>query len=115
MKIRYIFFDIDNTLFDSRELALRARENAVEAMIDAGLPAKSVKEGYEKLKKIIEKQGSNYGKHFNELVESYGLESSHIVAAGVVAYHNTKFTYLHPYPDVVQTLLELEKQGHQQS
>jgi len=111
--MKWLFFDIDNTLFNSKELALRARQNAVEEMIDAGLPVKSVSDGYAKLRKIIDKTDSNASNHFNLLAEEYKVgHKSHIVAAGVVAYHDTKFAYLKPFPDVVPTLLELRKKYH---
>jgi len=38
-KIKWVFFDIDNTLFDSHSLAKNARKNAVKAMIKTGLKA----------------------------------------------------------------------------
>jgi len=108
---KWIFFDIDNTLFDSKELALRARKNAIKAMIDAGLEVEE-DEAYKRLKRIIEKQGSNYDRHFDELIESYRAPSSRLVAAGTVAYHDTKNAYLVPYPEVVPTLLKLKESGH---
>ena len=111
MKIKYIFFDLDNTLFNSKELALQARKNAINAMIDAGLPADNVDSAYEKLRAIIDKEGANYSTHFNDLAVEYGVTEniSHIVAAGVVAYHNTKFEYLKPFPDAESVLTELGK------
>lgn len=108
---KWIFFDIDNTLFDSKELALRARKNAINAMIDAGLEAEE-DEAYKRLKRIIEKRGSNYNKHFDELIESYRGPSVRLVAAGTVAYHDTKRAYLVPYPEVMPTLLKLKEKGH---
>ncbi len=111
MGLKWVFFDIDNTLFNSKELAEQARKNAIRAMIDAGLPAKSVNLAYRKLMKIVNKYSSNYPHHFNKLIEEYNVRKnkSQIVAAGVVAYHDTKFAYLKPFPDVVPTLLKLSK------
>lgn len=107
--IKWIFFDIDDTLFDSKELAYHSRMNAVKAMISAGLPEKDPEKIYQELLKIIKEKGSNYGKHYDDLLEIYGMRSSQLVASAVVAYHNTKMAYLKPFPDVVPTLLELEK------
>jgi len=113
MKVKWIFFDIDNTLFNTKELALRARKNAIKAMIDMGLQVDDEETAYEKLKRIIKRQGSNSDNHFNELVTSYNAEQPRkIIAAGVVAYHDTKKAYLTPFPDVVQTLLDLSEKGY---
>lgn len=110
--IKWIFFDIDNTLFDSKELALRARKNAIKAMIDAGLEGEEEKL-YEKLRGIVKKLGSNADTHFNELVKGVmGEESEGIIAAGVVAYHDTKKAYLRPFPEVVPVLIELTRKGY---
>lgn len=110
--VKWIFFDIDNTLFDTKELALRARKNAIKAMIDAGLDEDEEKV-YEKLRGIVKKLGSNSDQHFNELVKSLmGWESKRVIAAGVVAYHDTKRAYLKPFPEVVPTLVELTRRGY---
>jgi putative hydrolase of the HAD superfamily len=111
MKLKYIFFDIDNTLFNSQELALRCRKNAMKAMIDAGLKADR-DEAYEKLRSIVKKRGANYDRHFNELLEFYKADKPEIIAAGVVAYHDTKRAYLKPFPDVVPTMLKLSELGY---
>ncbi len=37
MPIKAIFFDIDDTLYDSTKLTTMARKNSIKAMIDAGL------------------------------------------------------------------------------
>lgn len=109
--IKWIFFDIDNTLYETNQLAEEARKNAVNAMISAGLPVNSVSETYKKLKKIIEQYSSNYEEHFDRLVEEFNVEKEkyNIIAAGVVAYHNTKFELLKPSIEMVDTLRELKK------
>ncbi|MDP6459336.1 MAG: haloacid dehalogenase, partial [Candidatus Hydrothermarchaeota archaeon] len=35
--IKGVFFDIDDTLYDSTKLATMARRNSIQARIDAGL------------------------------------------------------------------------------
>ena len=107
-KIKAIFFDIDNTLYDSATLSSMARRNSILAMIDAGLKA-DFEDAIERLNKIIKEHGPNYPKHYDKLLESYGIRSYKIVAAGVVAYEKTKHAYLRPFPGVVPTLLELKK------
>ena len=107
--IKWLFFDIDNTLYDSRKVAEKCRKNAIKAMVGAGLTAEET-EAYDKLKKIVSKQGSNYEEHFDELVKFYNKEKvRRIIAAGIVAYHNTKREKLVPYENVKETLVKLKK------
>ncbi|MFT7668475.1 MAG: putative hydrolase of the HAD superfamily [Planctomycetota bacterium] len=109
-----IFFDIDDTLFPTTEFAGRARWNAVKAMIAAGL---DVKEDtvYEELCEVIKEFTSNYGNHYGHLLKRLGPEATRnvnpalIVAAGVVAYHDTKFREIAPFEDVVPLLQDLRK------
>ncbi len=108
--IKAIFFDIDDTLYDSTKLTTMARQNSIRAMIDSGLPERSEEKLYTLLNGIIKKHGSNYGKHYDKLLEELGLEHDpKIVAAGVVAYEHTKEGYLTPFPGVIPTLLALKE------
>jgi putative hydrolase of the HAD superfamily len=110
MPIKAIFFDIDNTLYDSTKLTTMARHNSIKAMIDSGLPVKDEEKLYNLLEEIIKKHGSNHGRHYDELLKELGLEKdSKIIAAGVVAYERTKEGYLVPFPGVIPTLLTLKK------
>ncbi len=112
-KIKWVFFDIDNTLFDSRRLAETARKNAVKAMIKAGLKANH-NSAFKKLMQIVKKYGSNYPGHFDKLVETYKVpkeKRAQIIAAGIVEYHNTKFKLLKPFPKAKETLGKLKKKG----
>lgn len=109
MPIKAMFFDIDDTLYDSTKLTTMARQNAIRAMIDSGLPVKEERL-YNLLEEIIKKHGPNYGMHYNELLKELGLdEDSKIIAAGVVAYERTKEGYLVPFPGVIPTLLALKE------
>ena len=103
-----MLFDIDNTLFDTATLAKMSRVNAVKAMMESGLPIHNVQKGYRLLLKIVEKYGANYDQHFDRLLEAldYGRDPK-IIAAGIVAYHDTKLAYLKPDPDVIPTLIAL--------
>ncbi|MFH2106308.1 MAG: TIGR02253 family HAD-type hydrolase [Candidatus Micrarchaeota archaeon] len=106
-----IFFDIDDTLFPTTEFAELARRNATRAMIEMGLEY-GREELYQKLVGIIQKRGSNYEEHFNELCKELKIKrNSRYVAAAIAAYHNTKST-ISPYPEVPKLLLELKEQGH---
>ncbi|HDN83617.1 MAG TPA: TIGR02253 family HAD-type hydrolase [Candidatus Altiarchaeales archaeon] len=111
-RIKAVFFDIDNCLYDTSLQAERARKNAIKAMINAGL-AVDEKKAYALLMKIVRKYGSNYGYHFDRLLEALGFERNpRIIAAGIVGYHTTKLAYLVPFPDTVPTLLQLRDMGY---
>ncbi|MFQ6135970.1 MAG: TIGR02253 family HAD-type hydrolase [Candidatus Hydrothermarchaeales archaeon] len=108
--VKGIFFDIDDTLYDSTKLATMARRNSIKAMIDAGLPEKDESKVFDTLEGIIERFGPNYSRHYDELVKELGVNwDPKIIAAGVVAYEHTKMGYLKPFPRVVPTLLDLKK------
>jgi putative hydrolase of the HAD superfamily len=103
--LKTILFDIDDTLFSTSAFAQRARRNAVRAMIAAGLdvPEEVV---LKELEEVIGEFSSNYEHHYDKLLQRLrprGLRTNPalIVASGVVAYHDTKFRELVPYPDVL--------------
>jgi putative hydrolase of the HAD superfamily len=109
--VKYILFDIDDTLFPSTEFASLARKNALNAMISMGLEC-----DYEtldsKLKTIIERRGSNYQHHFDDLCKGLKIrEPGRYIAAAVAAYHDTK-TAIAPFPQVPLTLLRLKAGGY---
>lgn len=109
--IKFILFDIDDTLFPSTEFSTLARTNAINAMISMGL-----KSDYNslnlRLQKIIEKKGSNYEGHFDELCKQLKVkEPGKYVAAAIAAYHDTK-TAIQPFPTVPLTLLRLKENGY---
>ncbi|RLG72257.1 MAG: hypothetical protein DRO11_02660, partial [Methanobacteriota archaeon] len=111
--LRAILFDLDDTLFNSTELSIRSRKAATEAMVNAGLRC-SQEEAYKRLERIVERYGSNYGQHFDRLVEEVNGEwDAKIVASGVVAHHSIRYSYLtlHPYPGTNKTLLQLRQLG----
>lgn len=111
--MKAVFFDIDDTLYDSTELAYRARLNAINAMIDAGLPVKDPQKVYKVLEKVIDKYGSNYPEHYNILLRDLDVPwDPEIIAAGVAAYHDTKLSYLRPFPETIPVLLELREEGY---
>lgn len=106
-QLQAIFFDIDDTLYSTSEFAKVARLNSVHAMIKAGLQMSTV-DCLRELNDIIEEFGSNFSKHYDNLLlrvspEIYsGANPAVIVAAGAVAYHETKFKNLKPYEDVLE-------------
>ena len=116
MPLRAILFDIDDTLVPTSEFARRARANAVQAMVDAGLglPAEQVER---ELAEVIAEFSSNYDHHFDKLLQRLrpdsldALNPALIVAAGVAAYHDTKFRELAPFEDVIPLLEGLRSAG----
>ncbi len=112
--LRAIFFDLDDTLYSTSEFAERARRNSVEAMIKMGLRADPAVLAAE-LGEVVEEFSSNYERHFDQLLRRLprrlyrGVNPAIIVAAGVAAYHDTKFRYLCPYEDAYEALRELAR------
>lgn len=107
--MKAVLFDLDDTLFSTTEFARTARENAVSAMAAQGLETPPDKL-LEELMEVIREFGSNYSSHFDKLVqrlphnERQRVNPAVVVAAGVVAYHDTKFRHLKAYDDVVPLL-----------
>jgi putative hydrolase of the HAD superfamily len=111
-RIKYIFFDLDDVLYDTTLQYYNARLNAIRAMIEAGLPV-DLETGYRILINVIDEQGEYSSQHFDKMLEKLGLAyNSRIVAAGVVAYHDTKLAFLKPYPETISTLLRLRDKGY---
>lgn len=115
-RLRAVLFDIDDTLFSTSDFARRARGNAVRAMISAGLdlPEEVVQR---ELEEVVAEFSSNYEHHYERLVQRLTPEATRrvnpalIVAAGVAAYHDTKFRELAPFPDVLPLLAGMSKAG----
>lgn len=114
--LKAVFFDVDDTLFSTTRFASIARHNAVTAMVEAGLdlPVETVER---ELVEVINEFSSNYDHHFDQLLRRLRppslarVNSALIVAAGVVAYHNTKFRELAPFEDVYPLLEALRRAG----
>jgi putative hydrolase of the HAD superfamily len=111
-----IFFDLDDTLFPTTAFARRARRNAVKAMVEAGLdlPEEMV---YRELQEVIAEFTSNYTHHYDHLIKRLGqsigtnINPALIIAAGMAAYHDTKFLEIAPYEDVPSLLADLKAAG----
>jgi putative hydrolase of the HAD superfamily len=111
-----VFFDIDDTLCATTSFAQRARRNAVRAMIAAGLAADEALVQRE-LEDVIAEFSSNYEHHFDKLLlrldarATARLNPALVVAAGVAAYHDTKFRELAPFPRATELLRDLKRSG----
>ncbi len=112
--LKGIFFDIDDTLYSTTEFSRKARDNALRAMIHAGLKV-DFEEASRELDEVISEFSSNYSSHFDKLIGRFpascidGVNPAIIVASGVIEYHQTKFAELHPYPDVLEVLKILSR------
>ncbi|MAB81234.1 MAG: haloacid dehalogenase [Planctomycetes bacterium] len=117
-RLRAVLFDIDDTLFSTTHFARVARKNAIWAMIRAGLDV-TEEEALRELEEVISEFSSNYAHHFDQLLRRLRqptIEERNpalIVAAGVAAYHDTKFRQLEPFPDVCPLLEALRAAGIQ--
>ncbi|MBI3819663.1 MAG: TIGR02253 family HAD-type hydrolase [Planctomycetes bacterium] len=115
-RLRAIFFDIDDTLFSTTVFADKARRAAVDAMLAHGLLGDRDLLMRE-LNEVVAEFSSNYEHHLDKLLlrlpasQLNGRNPAILVAAGVVAYHETKSRELRVYDDVYEVLRELGKSG----
>lgn len=110
--LRAIFFDVDDTLFSTTDFARSAQENALEAMRAAGLKT-DLDTARGELREVIAEFSSNRSNHYQMMLRrlpasaTAGVNPALIVAAGVVAYHETKSAELRPFPEVAGVLAAL--------
>jgi putative hydrolase of the HAD superfamily len=108
-KLDAIFFDIDDTLYSTTEFARQARENSIDAMIRLGLGI-TREDALRELEEVISEFSSNYDRHYDKLLCRLPAEVQGdanwavLVAAGMVAYHDTKFRQLRPFSDAEEML-----------
>jgi len=113
--LRAVLFDIDDTLVATSSFAALARRNAAAAMVKAGLDV-PLEDVVRELSEVIAEFSSNYDHHFDKLIQRLdvdlgGKNQALVVAAGVVAYHDTKFKELRPFNDVIPLLTDLRAAG----
>jgi len=112
--LRAIFFDVDDTLYSTSAFARLARDRGIDAMLQAGLTIPHDVLARE-LDEVVAEFPSNYEHHYDKLMVRLpasalaGLNPAVVVAAGVVAYHQTKVQELKPYDDVIFALRRLSK------
>ncbi len=112
--LRAVFFDLDDTLYSTSEFSEKARRKSVEAMIQTGLrlDAESL---LGELDEVVREFSSNYEYHFDKLLLRLprrlyrGVNPAIIIAAGVAAYHDTKFRHLRPFEDAYEALRTLTR------
>jgi len=104
-----VLFDIDDTLYSTTAFAVDARRNAVAAMVREGLRV-TEEEGVKELAEVVAEFASNYDEHLDRLLDRLGpsrwggRNPAVLIAAGVVAYHQTKEKELRPLPDALALL-----------
>ncbi len=109
--IRAVIFDLDNTLVDFMKMKRRAIEEAVPAMIDAGLQL-SAEESNKIINEIYKEQGIEYQQVFDAFLQRVLKKVDYkILSAGIVAYRRAREAALIPYPHVYSTLNKLLKLG----
>ncbi|OGU73634.1 MAG: hypothetical protein A2V93_09180 [Ignavibacteria bacterium RBG_16_34_14] len=109
--IKAIVFDLDNTLVDFMKMKRRAIEEAIPAMIDAGLKVTS-EEANRIIDEIYKERGIEYQNVFDVLLQRILNKVDHkILSAGIIAYRRAREASLIPYPHVYSTLNSLLKLG----
>jgi HAD superfamily hydrolase (TIGR02253 family) len=109
--IKVLIFDLDNTLIDFMRMKRIAVDEAMDAMIDAGLTAPR-KEALEQLYKIYFQEGLEDPEIFQKfLMQINGKVDYKILAYAIVAYRRAREGFLHPYPGVKATLIKIKERG----
>jgi len=109
--IKAVLFDLDNTLIDFIKMKKVCSEEAISAMIDAGLPLNKEK-GLKILFDLYNEYGIENQKIFQEFLRKVtGKVDKKILAKGVSAYRKVKIGFLKTYPNVIPTLIKLKEKG----
>lgn len=109
--IKAVVFDLDNTLVDFMKMKRRAIEEAIPAMIDAGLDT-TPEYASKLIDEIYKEQGIEYQQVFDEFLRRVLQKVNFkILSAGIVAYRKAREAALIPYPHVYSTLNTLLKMG----
>ena len=106
--VKAILFDLDNTLIDFLRMKRMAIEEAVEAMIDAGLKIeqqKAVEMIYELYKEKVMEDQEIFQKF---LLKANGKIDMKMIAKATIAYRRVRDGFLSPYPRVRNTLQQLK-------
>jgi putative hydrolase of the HAD superfamily len=113
-RLKGVFFDLDDTLYSTTHFAHQARTNALKAMQRHGLkfPLADLER---ELDEVVHEFSSNYDQHFDKLLvrlppeSRNGVNPAILIAAGIRAYHDTKYEHLKPHEDALRFLKALAK------
>ncbi|MEM0295703.1 MAG: hypothetical protein QXO55_00635 [Candidatus Korarchaeum sp.] len=109
--MKLLLMELDNVLYNSRLLKAIAREWAVTAMREAGLPVDH-ETAIGTLMEIVREKGEDYPFHFDEMMTRLGLRRDYrVIAAGVIAYHDVKKAFLRPLPGITQLIINARDRG----
>jgi putative hydrolase of the HAD superfamily len=109
--IKAVVFDLDNTLMDFMKMKRRSIEEAIPAMIDAGLSI-TKEEANKVIDEIYNEKGIEYQQVFDLFLQRVNNKIDYkILSAGIVAYRRAREASLIPYPHVYSTLNKLLKLG----
>jgi putative hydrolase of the HAD superfamily len=109
--IKAVVFDLDNTLMDFMKMKKRAIEEAIPAMVDAGLEI-TPDIANKIIDEIYKERGIEYQQVFDEFLNKVLKKVDYkILSAGIVAYRRAREASLIPYPKVYSTLYKLLKMG----
>lgn len=106
--IKAIIFDLDNTLIDFMRFKRVCCEEAVSAMIDAGLKVPK-KKGMEVLYELYSRHGMEDPLIFQKFLKKMaGKVDYQKLARAVNAYRTARIGVLTPYPGTRRTLIKLK-------
>lgn len=109
--IKAVLFDVDNTLIDFFKLKRQSCEQAIDAMIDAGLGVPREK-ALKQLYTLYDKHGWEDQKIFQRLLRTLeGSVDYRKLSYGILAYRKAKVGLLAPYPKTRDTLRSLRDAG----
>jgi len=109
--IKAVVFDLDNTLMDFMKMKKRAIEEAIPAMVDAGLEI-TPEVANRMIDEIYKEKGIEYQQVFDEFLNKVLQKVDYkILSAGIVAYRRAREASLIPYPHVYSALYNLLKLG----
>lgn len=107
--IKAVLFDLDQTLIDFMKMKKLCCEEAIDAMIDAGL---KIKKG--KAMKILFNMYKHYGIEDQTIFQKFlkevtGSIDYRILSHAILAYREVRNRFLMPYPKVKYVLNKLRK------
>jgi HAD superfamily hydrolase (TIGR02253 family) len=109
--IKAVIFDLDNTLIDFMKFKRVCCEEAIEAMINAGLKIPKQK-GMEELYKLYSKHGLEDHLIFQKfLMKTSGNVDYPKLANAINAYRKARMSVMSPYPGTKKTLIKLKEMG----
>lgn len=109
--IKGVIFDIDNTLVDFCRMKDVSVREAIDAMVDAGLPI-SKSQAFKIIHGVFGEMGIEAHKLFQTFSKrAVGKVDHKIVGAAIVAHKRIWNGLLHTYPGVIRTLIQLREMG----